>query len=193
MKTRLNLTQWKTYLFIISPIIIILILNQFPFYKTLSFGLKFSIESPIEVILITILYGLQFYLGIQFFKAINEKSYFYILNGLIPIVFWTVACIWVFYNIPNYLLMSEYKQRGFQENNSISDIFIYIFLYHSFVTYFFVNIFIVKHKLNKIKDLYLYSTLRIQFYNPLKKIIWTSWLLVLGLFVYALIYTIYLH
>ena len=154
--------------------------------------MKFLIVNFVQNFTIAFLYGLQFYLGRNFFKSINKKAYFYNINGVIPLLFWTVACIWFAYNIPVYLKIVEMK-RILSPEELLTTRIIYVFIFHYIITYLFVNNLLVKYELRKIEDTTSQASLKERFYIPMKKLIRISWLILLGLFIYTFIYYVITH
>jgi hypothetical protein len=183
---RINLNRWTTYLILISPVLLIIILHQIPSYNDLPHGWKFSIESILEVFTITLLYGLQFYLGVNFFKAIDRKAVFFKANGIFALLFCIAGCGWVLFHLPDYLKMMPTKQREITPT-PIFDRFVWIMIFHLALTYFFVNNQVVKYEMNKLTDTKR-QQLRAQFLHPMKKIVRSSALLIIGLFIYTVIY-----
>ena len=177
LTNRINLNRWSTHAVLISPFLLIILLNQIPAYTNLVHGLKFSIETVLEVFTISTFYGLQFYFGVNFFKT----------NGVLALLFCILACGWTLFHIPDYLRMMPTKQRE-TEATPIFDTFVYIMLIHLALTYFFANNLTVKSYIKKITDNERQVQLKLQFLNPMKKIVWTSIFLIIGLFVYGMVY-----
>jgi len=154
--------------------------------------MKFVIVNFVQNFTIAFLYGLQFYLARNFFKSVNKKAYFFNINGVIPLFFWTVACIWFVYNIPTYLKIVE-MERTLSPGELLTNRIIYVFIFHYIITYLFVNNLLVKYELKKIEDITFQASLKKIFYTPMKKIIRISWLIILGLFIYTFIYFLMTH
>ena len=187
LTNRINLNRWTTQVALISPFLLIVLLYQIPVFNNLSHGLKFSIQTILEVFTVTILYGLQFYLGISFFEAIDKKALFYKTNGTLAFLFCILACGFTLYHLPDYLKMRPTKQRE-TEPTPIFDTFVYVMLIHLALTYFLVNNQVVRYYFKKITDNERQVQLKLQFLNPMNKIVKTSALLIIGLFIYGMIY-----
>lgn len=192
MKPILKLNRWTTYLFIFAPIVIIIVLYNIPFFNTISYGMKFVIVNFVQNFTIAFLYGLQFYLGRNFFKSLNKKAYFFNINGVIPLIFWTVACIWFVYHIPTYLKIVE-MERTLSSEELLTNRIIYVFIFHYTITYLFINNLLVKYELRKIGDSTSQTSLKERYYIPMKKIIRISWLILLGLLIYTFSYHMMTH
>lgn len=187
MTKRINFNRWTTYVVLFSPFLLLILLNLISAYINISYGLKSSIVIIFVVFTVTILYVLQFNLGINFFKEINRKALFFRINGILALLFCIAACGFVIFHLPDYLKMMPTKQRE-TEPTPIFDTFAWVMLFHLAFTYFFVNNQMVRYNINRITDNEKKLQLKFKYLNPMIKIVRVLGVLISGLFIYGIIY-----
>lgn len=187
------LNRWRSYIFIFLPILLIVIFYNIPLYENgLSFGLRQAILFFVFEFTLALLYFFQIYLGFRFYKRINKKSYFFIINGSIPMIFWLAACLWLLYCLPIYLKMVPTRQ-DMTPDNPLSFNIIIAFLIHYVLTFFVINKLFVRFELNKVNDPKQAQELRNEFYSPINKMIISSSIVFLLILIYSFIYFVLTH
>lgn len=184
---RINLNRWTTYAVLFSPFLFLILLNLTPAYTNITYGLRSSIETILVVFTVTLLYAIQFCLMINFFKEIDRKALFFKTNGVFALIFCIAACGFVIFHLPDYLKMMPTKQRE-TEPTPIFDTFVWVMIFHLAFTYFFLNNQIVRYNINRITDNEQKLQLKFKYLKPMIKIVRTLGVLIIGLFIYGIIY-----
>ena len=125
-------------------------------------------------------------------RQINKKSYLFLINGFVPMIFWVTACLWLLYCLPLYLKIGPTKQDMTPDNPLIFNIIIG-FLIHYLLTFFVINKLFVRFELKKIIDTNQVQELWTEFYSPINKMIISSSIIFLMILVYSFIYFILTH
>ena len=187
------LNKWRSYILIFLPILLVVIFYNIPLYENgLSYGLRQAILFFVFEFTLALLYFFQIYLGIRFYKQINKKSYLFLINGFVPMIFWVTACLWLLYCLPLYLKIGPTKQ-DMTPDNPLGFNLILAFLIHYLVTFFVINKLFVRFELKKINDPNQEQELRTEFYSPINKMIISTSIIFLLILIYSFIYFILTH
>ena len=179
-----KLNNWQTWALFLPFIAGIVIMNlpQADFY---AYQTNFAIANLLFILNIFLAIGYQTYLVINFIAQANVKSGLFKSNALIPLIFSFVYLVYVAYAMfARHAVHSANNIHGPMPvaNYNLTAWITLALLIHAFITFYFVNPWLVSGRIRTELDITRQEELTSQFLVPIKRLVRVS------LWVYAILF-----
>lgn len=119
-KTKISVHPWLQVVIMLSPIILILVfeLFSFDFVDKLMFGGRVNLYTHLFILSAIFVFGWQYYSSLNFLKVTNTKSIFLTINGVLPVIFFSILLLYGLYvNFKNGLPTEEMLNKFSNDYN----------------------------------------------------------------------------